>query len=86
MGRSTSIQLEIVPFPAEINEYLSMDEHIMEKGLYMDHLGSLSSGNRILRKCLEASWDTCLWTEANCVFGPVPRYSSGATKTQGLKA
>lgn len=50
MGQSASIQLEIVSCPAEINEYLSMDEYTVEKSFKMDHLSRFpNSGNRILR-------------------------------------
>lgn len=50
MGQSTSVQLEIVSCPVESNEYLSMDEYIVEKSFNMDYLSrSPNSRNRILR-------------------------------------
>lgn len=64
-----------------------MEEYVMEKGLNMDRLqvpkqwGRSSKGN-----ARRHPGTPVFGREANCVFGPVPRYSSGATKTRGLKA
>lgn len=83
VGQSTSIQLETMRCPAEIHEYLSMGEHVMEKGLNMHRLQvpeqweHSSKGNA----CRHPGTPV-FGREANCVFGPVPRYSSGATKTR----
>jgi hypothetical protein len=83
VSRSASRQLET----AKINGHLSMDEHITEKSLIMDHLQVPEQWEQDSKGNTWGHPRTPVFGPgANCVFGPASRCSSGATKAQGLKA